>query len=89
MTNYKTIKDYYRVRTSLKEIFGFAEHQDNCTYGLGYKLKLQRKNDNHVLCHLSQANDAAKLALTARVVIIDISLQIPHFTPSVSNKKLI
>ena len=27
----------------LKDVFGFAEHQEKATYGLGYKLTLTRK----------------------------------------------
>ena len=48
LTNKKTTKGKFHVRIYLKGVFGFAEHQDNCTYGLGYKLTLQRINDNHV-----------------------------------------
>ena len=48
LTNNKTTKGNYHVRICLSDTFGFAEHQDGCIYGLGYKLKLQRNNDNHV-----------------------------------------
>ena len=41
LTNNKRTKGTYHVRIYLKDIFGFAEHQDNCSYGLGYKLVLQ------------------------------------------------
>ena len=47
----KTTKGNYHVRIYLKDFFGFAEHQDNCSYGLVYKLTLQRISDNHVLSH--------------------------------------
>ena len=33
----------------LKDLFGFAEHQENATYGPGYKLTLTRKTDSSVL----------------------------------------
>ena len=49
ITNNKKTKGNYHVRIYLKDVFGFAEHQDNCTYGLGDKLTLQRNSDNHVL----------------------------------------
>ena len=72
----------------MKDVFGFAEHQDNFTYGLGYKLTLQRNSDYHVLSHPAQANDAANLALAGRVFIDDISWYVPQYTLSISNQKL-
>ena len=63
LTNKKTTKGNYLFQIYKKDIFGFVEHQYNFTYGFGYKLKLQRSGDNHVLSHLPQANDAANLAL--------------------------
>ena len=88
LTINKTTKGTYHVRNYLKDIFGFAEDQYNCTYGVGYKLTLQRNGDNHVLGHPAQANDAANAALAGRVFINDLSLYIPHYTPSISNRKL-
>ena len=35
LTINKTTKGNYHVRIFSKDVFGFAEHQDNCTYGLG------------------------------------------------------
>ena len=86
--NNKSTKGIYPVRIHLKDIFGFAEHQDKCTYGLGYQLTLQGNSDNHVLSHPAQANDAANLALAGRVIIDDISWYVPHYTPNISNQKL-
>ena len=85
MTNIKTAKGDYHVRFYLEDIFDFAEHQDICTYGLGYKLTLQGNSDNHVLSNRRQANDAANLALAGRVIIEDLSWYVPHYTPSISN----
>ena len=34
-TNNKSIRENYHVRIYLNDVFGFAEHQDNCTCGLG------------------------------------------------------
>ena len=51
ITNSGTTKGNYHVRIHLKDIFGFAEHQGNCTYGLGYKLTLQKNSDIHILSH--------------------------------------
>ena len=88
LTNNKSTKGNYHVRIYLKDVFGFADYHDNCTYGLGYKLTLQRNSDNHELSHPAQAHDAANLALAGRVIINDKSLYVPHYTPSVSNQKL-
>ena len=88
LTNNKTTKRNYQVRSFLQDIFGFAKHDDNCTYGLGYKLKLQINSDNHVIIHPAQANVAANLALAGRVIINYISWFVPLCTPSMSNQKL-
>ena len=88
LTNIKITRGNYHVRNSSKDFFGFAEHQDNCTYGLGFKLTLQRNSDNHVLSHPAGANDAANLALAGRVIVDEISLYVPHHTSSISNQKL-
>ena len=46
LTNNKANKGNYHFRIYLKDVFGFPEHKDNCTYGLGYKLTIQRNSDN-------------------------------------------
>ena len=35
LSNNKSIKGKYHIRIYLKDIFGFAEHQEKGTYGLG------------------------------------------------------
>ena len=87
LTKNKTTKGNYHVEIHLKDVFGFAEHQDTCTYGLGYKLTLQRNSDNHVLSHRAGVDNEAKLALAGRVIIEDLSWYVPHYTPSISNQK--
>ena len=89
LTNIKTTKGNYHVRIHFKGVFGFAVHQDNCTYGLGYKLTLQINSDNHALSHRAGANNAQNLALAGRVIIEDLSLYVPHYTPNISNEKLL
>ena len=49
LTNNKTVKGRYHIRIYLKDILGFAEHQEKATCGLGYKLTLTRSTDNSVL----------------------------------------
>ena len=39
----------YLIRTKLKDVFGFAEHQEKATYGLGYKLTLTGNKDEAVI----------------------------------------
>ena len=88
LTNNKQTKGNYHVRTYSIDFFGFAQHHANCTYGLVYKLTLQRNSDKHVLSLPAQANAAAKDALAGRVIIGDKSLYVPHYTPSTSNQNL-
>ena len=63
----KTTNGISHVRVCLKDIFGYAAYQDNCTNGLGYNLRLQRSSDNHVLSHPAGANDAANAAWAGTV----------------------
>ena len=55
---------------------------------MGYKSTLQRNSDHLVLSHLAQANDAANVASAGRVIVNDINVYVPHYTPSISNQKL-
>ena len=73
LTNNKTTKGKYYVRIYLKDVFGFAEHQDNCTYGLGQNLTLQRNSENHLLGHRPVVDNAAILVFAGRVIIEDLS----------------
>ena len=67
LTIFKTTKGKYHVRIYLKDIFGYAPYQDNCTNGLGYKITLQRNSDNQILSQPAGANDAANAALARTV----------------------
>ena len=58
LTNNKNIKGKYHVTNMLKDIFGFAQHQEKRTYGLGYKLTLTRNSDNAVLNKANATNNA-------------------------------
>ena len=87
LTNIKTTKGSYHVRIYLKDIFDFAEFQNECSYGLGYKLTLQRNSDIHVLNHRAGTN-AETIALAGRVIIDNICWYIPNYTASISNQKL-
>ena len=56
-------------------MFGFAEHQETATYGLGYKLTLTRNTDNAVLNRANATNNA-------KIKIISLEWYVPHYTPS-------
>ena len=58
LTNTKNIKGKYHVTILLRDIFGFAEHQEKGTYGLGYKLTLTRNGDNAVMNEANATNNA-------------------------------
>ena len=49
LSNNKKMKGKYHMGIYLKDIFGFAEHQEKATYGLGFKLTSTRNSDNAVL----------------------------------------
>ena len=55
---------------------------------MALKLPLHRKSGNHVLSHRAGATNADNLALAGIVILDDISLYFPHYTPSTSNQKL-
>ena len=75
LTNKKNIKGKYHIRIYLKDIFGFAEHQEKGTYGLGYKLTLTRNNKNSVLI-----KDNA--VVNGRVKINSLDWYVPHYSPN-------
>ena len=64
LTNKKTIKGKYHVTILLKDIFGFAEHQEKGTFGLVYKLTLTRNSDNAVL-NKGNAINLAKIKINS------------------------
>ena len=82
LTNNKKIKGKNHVTIMLKDIFGFAEHQEKGTYGLGYKLTITRKSDNAVLNKANATNNA-------KVKVNNIDCYIPHYTPSHNQEKVL
>ena len=75
----KNIKGKYHLKILLKDIFGFAEHQEKATYGLGYKLTLTRNKDDAVV-------DKADGIADARIRIDHIHWYVPHYTPSIQQQ---
>ena len=64
----------------LKDIFGFDEHQEKATYGLGYNLIITRSSDNAVL-NKGNTIDNAKIKSNS------IYWYVPHYTPSLEQQK--
>ena len=75
LTNNKTIKGKYHIRIYLKDISGFAEHQEKGTYGLGYKLTLTRNTDNTVL-------NKDNVVAIGKVKINSLDWYVPHYSPN-------
>ena len=77
--NNKNIKGKYHVRIVLKDIFGFAEHQEKTTYGLGSKLTLTRNKDDAAL-------HKAVAFVDSRIKIDHFRWCVPHLTPSIEQQ---
>ena len=82
LTNNKNIKGKYHVRIYLKDVFGFAEYQEEATYGLGYKLTLTRNTDNAVL-NKGNAINIGKIKINA------LEWYVPHYTPSIQQQSIL
>ena len=82
LTNNKNINGKYHVRIYLKDVFGFAEHQEKATYGLGYKLTLKGNSDNAVL-------NKADATILGKVKINAIEWYVPHYTASMSQQAVL
>ena len=61
----------------LKDVFGFAVHQEKATYGLRHKITLTRKTDNAVLNKDNATN-------VGEIEVIAFDWYIPHYMPSIS-----
>ena len=81
MTNNKNVKGKFHLRNMLKNIFGFAEHQEKATYGVGYKLTLTRNKDEDVIDKFAGIADA-------RNKIDHIHWYVPHYIPSISQQAI-
>ena len=75
LSNNKSIKGKFHIRIYLKDIFGFAGHQEKETYGLGYKLTLTRNTDNAVLNKVAATNNG-------KVKINSLNWYVPHYSPN-------
>ena len=82
MTTHKSQKGKYHVRIYLKDVFGFAQYQEEATYGLGYKLTLTRNTDNAVL-NKGNAINNGKIKINA------IELYVGHNTPFMQQQSIL
>ena len=73
LTNNKNIKGKYHARIYLKNVFGYAEHQEKCSLGHGYRLILTRNTDNAAL------NKDTGLT-NAKVKINSLDWYVPQYT---------
>ena len=78
----KNIKGKFHLKIMLKDVFGFVEHQEKGTYGLGYKLTLTRNKDDAVI-------DKAGGIAEARIKIDHIHWYVPHYTPSIQQQTIL
>ena len=65
-----------------KDIFGFAQHREKATYGLGYKLTLTRKKDVAVI-------DKPAGIADARIKIDHFHWHVPHYTTSIQQQSIL
>ena len=66
----------------LKDTFGFVEHQERATCGLGYKLTPTGNKDDVIL-------QKAEAIADARIKIDNIHWYVPHYTTSIPQKGII
>ena len=79
ITDNKNVKGKFHLRIMLGDVFGFAEHQEKATYGLGVKLTLTRNKDEAVIDKVAGIADA-------RIKIDHIHGYVPHYIPSMSQQ---
>ena len=75
LTDNKNLNCIYYVRTMVKDVFGFVEHQEKTSFGLGCKLILTANKDDAVLNKASGKDDA-------RIKIDNIEWYVLLYTPS-------
>ena len=78
----KIMKGKYHVTIMLKDTFGYVQHEEKATYGLGYKLTLTRNSDDAVLNKANATNNAKNK-------IYSIDWYDPHYIPSFAQEKIV
>ena len=82
LTSNENTKSKYHFRTKLKGVFGFAQHQEKATYGLGYKKPLTRNKDDAVI-------DKGAGIPDARIKLDHIYWYVPHYIPSIQQQSFL
>ena len=82
LTNNKNQKGYYHIGSYLKDIFGFAEHKEKATYGLGHDLTFTSNSDNSVLNNA----DATELR---KIKIISFEWYMSLYIPSIPQEAIL
>ena len=82
LTNNKNVKGKYHVRIMLKDVLGFAEHQEKTTYALGYKITLTGNEDDVVL-------DKTRGIADARIKIDHFPWYVPHYKPCIPQQRIL
>ena len=82
MTNNKNVKGKFHFRIMLRDVSGFAEHQEKATYGLGCKLTLTRNKIGAVIDKVAGIADA-------RIKSDHIHWYVPHYTPSIQQQSIL
>ena len=82
LTNNRNMKGKYPFRIILKDVFGFAEHQEIATYYFGDKLTLTGNEDEAVIENVVVLADA-------RIKIDHIHWYVPHYTLSIQQKGIL
>ena len=78
----KNVKGKYHLKIMLKDVFGFAEHQEKASFGLGYKLTLTGNKDEALI-------DKVGGIVEARNKIDHIHWYVPHYTPSMQKQGIL
>ena len=82
LTNLENIKRKYHIRIMPEDAFGFAEHSEKATYGLGYKLTLTRNSENSVLNEDNATNNG-------KIIIYSIEWYVLHYPPSIQQQAIL
>ena len=82
MTNNENVKGKFHLRIMFKDVFGYSEHQQKATYGLGYKLTLTRSKDEAVI-------DKVAVIADDRIKTGHIHCYVPYYTPSVQQQSVL
>ena len=82
ITTNKNVNGKFHLRIKLEDVFGFAEHQEKATFGLGYNLTLTRNKDDAVI-------DKVAGIPNARIKIDHKHWYVPHYIPSIQQQSFL